>query len=67
MYVMDPYSVHMLYKSGSFVQHDLHNTSRPYDLIQRQALSWSANSNLFFVADKPQPFDPPYDDLYVRF
>lgn len=61
--VSDSHSVQLLYKSGSFIQHDLRKLNRPPDMITRQALTWNANSFLFFVADKPRPFDPPYDDL----
>lgn len=63
MLVSDSYGLQVLYRSGSFAQHDLHHMTRPYDLIRRQALSWNANSHLFFVADQQKPFDPPYDDL----
>lgn len=63
MYVADSYAVHILYRSGAFVQHDLHSVTRPYDAVPRQAVSWNASSSLFFVADKPRPFDPPYDDV----
>ncbi|PVF95403.1 hypothetical protein CPB86DRAFT_592041 [Serendipita vermifera] len=62
--VVDSDVIHLLYKSGSFIQHDLRAVSRPSDHMPRQALSWNARSSLFFVADVPRPFDPPYDDLH---
>jgi hypothetical protein len=61
--VIDSDAIHLLYKSGSFIQHDLRTVSRPLDHMPRQALSWTARSSLVFVADTPRPFDPPYDDL----
>ncbi|KIM22660.1 hypothetical protein M408DRAFT_332845, partial [Serendipita vermifera MAFF 305830] len=57
-------AIHLLYKSGAFMQHDLREAARPLDLVPRHALSWTADDTLFFVADKPRKWDPPYDDLH---
>lgn len=54
----------VVYKSGAFAQLDLREATRPVDTIGRHALSWNANSSLFFVADPVPLSEPPYDDLH---
>ncbi|KAG8824553.1 hypothetical protein FRC17_009079 [Serendipita sp. 399] len=65
--VTDANTIQVMHKSGAFIQQDLRDATRPADEITRQSLSWNANSALFFVGDRPRPYDPPYDDLHPAF
>lgn len=49
--------------SGTFSQFDLRQMSKPLDAIPRTAMSWGVTGSLAFLADKPQRWEVPFDDV----
>ncbi|KAL1747561.1 hypothetical protein HDZ31DRAFT_80400 [Schizophyllum fasciatum] len=49
--------------SGAFVQYDLRECTRPLDAIPRVAAAWEPAGSLALVADHPDRWEVPYDDV----
>ncbi|TRM56232.1 hypothetical protein BD626DRAFT_441257 [Schizophyllum amplum] len=49
--------------SGTFVQYDLRECTRPLDAIPRVAAAWDPAGSLALVTDCPNPWEVPYDDV----
>ena len=51
------------YRSGAFVQHDVHHSYSPLDTISRHAVTWDPLGGVAFVTGRKTLGEIPFDDM----